>query len=170
MDFKVENIEEIFNGEIIKKLSSNEYLIRIQDKEHQLQILNINSNKMEFVLDNQFHSVRYIENQTAEMKIVLDGTSITINMHTHLDDIVYKNSGGADTGNSQLNLRSQIPGKVVSINVSEGSEVKKDDVVCVLESMKMQVSIKSHKDGKIKSVKIKEGNSVNKNDIIAEIE
>ena len=82
MDFKVENIEEIFSGEVIKKLSSDEYLIRIQDKEHQLQILNINSNKMEFVLDNQFHSVRYIENQTAEMKIVLDGTSITINMHT----------------------------------------------------------------------------------------
>ena len=170
MDFKVENIEEIFNGEIIKKLSSNEYLIRIQDKEHQLQILNINSNKMEFVLDNQFHSVRYVENQTAEMKIILDGTLITINMHSHLDEIVYKNSGGADTGNAQINLRSQIPGKVVSINFSEWSEVKKDDVVCVLESMKMQVSIKSHKDGKIKSVKIKEGNSVNKNDIIAEIE
>ena len=170
MDFKVENIEEIFNGEIIKKLSSNEYLIRIQDKEHKLQILNINTNKMEFVLDNKFHSVRYVENQTAEMKIILDGTSITINMHSHLDEIVYKNSGGAETGNAQLNLRSQIPGKVVSINVSEGNEVKKDDVVCVLESMKMQVSIKSHKDGKIKSVKIKEGNSVNKNDIIAEIE
>ena len=170
MDFKVENIEEIFNGEIIKKLSSNEYLIRIQDKEHKLQILNINSNKMEFVLDNQFHSVRYVENQTAEMKIILDGTLITINMHSHLNEIVYKNSGGADTGNAQINLRSQIPGKVVSINFSEGNEVKKDDVVCVLESMKMQVSIKSHKDGKIKSVKIKEGNSVNKNDIIAEIE
>ena len=104
------------------------------------------------------------------MKIVLDVTSITINMHTHLDHIVNKISGGADTGNAQLNVRRQIPGKVVSINVREGNEVKKDDVVCVLESMKMQVSIKSHKDGKIKSVKIKEGNSVNKNDIIAEIE
>tara|TARA_B110000014_G_scaffold56425_1_gene38135 strand:- start:19 stop:531 length:513 start_codon:yes stop_codon:yes gene_type:complete len=170
MDFKIESIEEIFSGEVLKKLSGNEYLIKIQDKEHQLQILNINSNKMEFVLDNQFHSVRYIENQTSEMKIVLDGTSITINMHTHLDEIVYMNSGGADTGSAQLNLRSQIPGKVVSINVEEGSEVKKDDVVCVLESMKMQVSIKSHKDGKIKGLKIKEGNSVNKNDIIAEIE
>ena len=170
MEFKLEDIEETFNGEIVSKISSNEYLIKIQDKEHQLQILNINSNKMEFVLDNQFHSVRYIENQTAEMKIVLDGTSITINMHTHLDDIVYKNSGGAETGNAQLNLRSQIPGKVVSINVEEGSDVKQDDIICVLESMKMQVSIKSHKDGKIKSLKIKEGNSVNKNDVIAEIE
>ncbi|HJM46027.1 MAG TPA: biotin/lipoyl-containing protein, partial [Candidatus Nitrosopelagicus sp.] len=49
-------------------------------------------------------------------------------------------------------------------------EVKKGDVVCVLESMKMQVSVKAQKDGTIKGIKIKEGNSVNKNDVIADIE
>ena len=170
MEFKLEDIEETFNGEIIDKISNNEYLIKIQDKEHHLQILNINSSKMEFVLDNHFHSVNYIENQTAEMKIVVDGVPLTINMHTKLDEIVYKNAGGADTGSTQINLRSQIPGRVVSIGVKVGDKVKKGDVVCVLESMKMQVSVKSHKDGEVKNIKIKEGNSVNKNDILAEIE
>ena len=170
MEFKLEDIEETFNGEIINKISNNEYLIKIQDKEHHLQILNINSSKMEFVLDNHFHSVNYIENQTAEMKIVVDGVPLTINMHTKLDEIVYKNAGGADTGSTQINLRSQIPGRVVSIGVKVGDKVKKGDVVCVLESMKMQVSVKSHKDGEIKNLKTKEGNSVNKNDILAEIE
>ena len=57
MEFKLEDIEETFNGEIINKISNNEYLIKIQDKEHHLQILNINSSGMEFVLDNHFHSV-----------------------------------------------------------------------------------------------------------------
>ena len=104
------------------------------------------------------------------MRTIVDGVPITINMHSHLDEIVYKNSGGADTGGVQLNLRSQIPGKVISIDAQEGSEIKKGDVFCVLESMKMQVSVKSHKDGIVKSIKIKEGNSVNKNDILAEIE
>jgi biotin carboxyl carrier protein len=51
-----------------------------------------------------------------------------------------------------------------------GDNVKKGDVVCVLESMKMQVSIKSHKDGVIKTMKIKQGNSVAKNDVLVEIE
>jgi len=170
MEFKLEDIEETFNGEIINKISNNEYLIKIQDKEHHLQILNVNSSGMEFVLDNHFHSVHYIENQTAEMKIVVDGVPLTINMHTKLDEIVYKNTGGADVGSAQINLRSQIPGKVVSIEVTVGDKVKKGDVVCVLESMKMQVSVKSHKDGEIKILKTKEGNSVNKNDILAEIE
>ncbi len=170
MEFKLEDIEETFNGEIINEISNNEYLIKIQDKEHHLQILNINSSGMEFVLDNHFHSVNYVENQTAEMKIVVDGVPLTINMHTKLDEIVYKNTGGADTVSAQINLRSQIPGKVVSVEVTIGDKVKKGDVVCVLESMKMQVSVKSHKDGEIKNLKIKEGNSVNKNDILAEIE
>jgi len=170
MEFKLEDIEETFNGEIVSKISNNEYLIKIQDKEHHIQILNINSRGMEFVLDNHYHSVNYVENQTAEMKIVLDGVPLTINMHSKLDEVVYKNAGGSDVGSIQINLRSQIPGKVVSIEAKVGDKVKKGDVVCVLESMKMQVSVKSHKDGEVKNLKIKEGNSVNKNDILAEIE
>ena len=170
MEFKLEDVEETFNGEIINEISNNEYLIKIQDKEHHLQILNINSSGMEFVLDNHFHSVNYVEKQTAEMKIVVDGVPLTINMHTKFDEIVYKNTGGADAGSAQINLRSQIPGRVVSIGVKVGDKVKKGDVVCVLESMKMQVSVKSHKDGEIKNLKTKVGNSVNKNDILAEIE
>ena len=170
MEFKLEDIEGTFDGEIISKISNTNYIIKIQDKEHQLQILNINSNGMEFVLDNKFHNVKYIENQTAEMKIVVDGLALTVNMHTKLDEIVYKNAGGADVGSVQINLRSQIPGRVVSIEVKNGDKVKKGDVVCVLESMKMQVSVKSHKDGEVKNLKIKEGVSVNKNDILAEIE
>ena len=169
MEFKLEDVEETFNGEIINKISNNEYLIKIQNKEHQLQILNINSNGMEFVLDNKFHNVKYVENHTAEMRIVIDGVSLTINMHTQLDKIVYKNTGNTDTGSGQINLRSQIPGKVVSVEVNEGDKIKKGDIVCVLESMKMQVSVKSHKDGEVKNLKVKEGNSVNKNDILAEI-
>ena len=170
MEFKLEDIEGTFDGEIISKISNTYYIIKIQDKEHQLQILNINSNGMEFVLDNKFHTVKYVENQTAEMKIVVDGLALTVNMHTKLDEIVYKSAGGADVGSIQINLRSQIPGRVVSIEVKNGDKVKKGDIVCVLESMKMQVSVKSHKDGEVKNLKIKEGVSVNKNDILAEIE
>ena len=31
MEFKLEDIEETFNGEIVSKISSNEYLIKIQN-------------------------------------------------------------------------------------------------------------------------------------------
>ena len=31
MDYKLENSEKIFNGEVLEKLSDNEYRIKIQD-------------------------------------------------------------------------------------------------------------------------------------------
>ena len=67
-------------------------------------------------------------------------------------------------------MKSQIPGKVVSISVKEGDNVKKGDVICTLESMKMQVAVKAHKDGIVKTLKVKETATVAKGDIIAEIE
>jgi len=67
-------------------------------------------------------------------------------------------------------LKSQIPGKVVSIAVTDGDSVMKGDVVCTLESMKMQVAVKAHKDGVVKSIKVKESGTVAKGDVIADIE
>ena len=170
MKYKVQDSDEIIDGEILEKLSQDEYKIKIKDSEYVVKILHTDPNVMEFVLNNEFHSVRYVDNQTSEMNFVLDGSSISVNMNSHLDDVVFKNSGGAESGGGQSTLRSQIPGKVVSIDVEDGAEVKKGDTVCTLESMKMQVAVKAQKDGKVKNIKIKEGNSVNKNDVIADIE
>ncbi len=170
MEYKIEDIEGTFAGEIIQNLGNNEYVIKINDREQSLRLLNMDSRGIEFILDQQYHKVKYLESSTAKMNLVVNGVPMTLNMHSKFDKIVYKNSGGGGPGGSELALRSQIPGKVVSIAADEGSKVKKGDVICVLESMKMQVGIKSHKDGVVKSIKIKPGASVAKNDVIAEIE
>ena len=170
MECKIEDIEGTFNGEIVENLGNYEFVVKLNDKEQSLKIISMDSKGIEFVLDQKYHKVKYLETATAKMNLVVDTIPISLNLQPHFDEIVYKNTGGGDSADSELALKSQIPGKVVSIAVQEGSTVAKGDVVCVLESMKMQVSIKGHKDGTIKSIKIKEGASVAKNDIIAEIE
>ncbi|MDH3192326.1 MAG: acetyl-CoA carboxylase biotin carboxyl carrier protein subunit [Nitrosopumilus sp.] len=170
MDYKIEDVETAFTGEITENLGNNEYVIKINDNEYQIKLLTLDSKGIEFILDQKYHKVKYLDNTTNQMNLVIDNVPITLNMHSKFDEIVYKNSGGAVAGNEQLALKSQIPGKVVSIAVTEGDSVKQGDVVCTLESMKMQVAVKSHKDGSIKSIKIKQGGSVAKGDIIAEIE
>lgn len=170
MEYKIEDITGTFHGQILKNLGNNEYVIKIDTQEHQLKILNMDSRGIEFILDQKYHKVKYLENTTSQMNLVADGVPMKLNMNSKLSEIVYKNTGGADTGSAQTSLRSQIPGKVVSVNVEDGANVKKGDIVCVLESMKMQISIKSHKDGIIKKIKVKGGMSVAKNDILAEIE
>jgi len=170
MDYKILNLEKSFDGKIVQNLGNNEYVIKIDDDEHALKIITMSSNGIEFILDQKYHKAKYLEQSTNEMNIVIDNVPVTLNLHTHFDKIVYKNSGGSGSGNSQVGLKSQIPGKVVSVSVSEGDSIQKGDVVCTLESMKMQVAIKAHKDGVIKSIKVKETATVAKGDIVAEIE
>jgi biotin carboxyl carrier protein len=170
MEFKIENQGKKLDAEIRKISSNSEYLLKIQGKERNLKIINMTVEGVEFMLDNAYHFAKYLENTTAKLTLVIDGVKITFDKHSELDKIVYKNSGVDSATDSQISLKSQIPGRVVSINVAVGDSVKKGDVICVLESMKMQVSIKSHKDGVIKTMKIKQGNSVAKNDVLVEIE
>jgi biotin carboxyl carrier protein len=170
MDYKIQDIEKSFEGKIVENLGNNDYTIKINDNEHQLKILTMNSNGIEFILDNNYHRAKYLEQSTNEMSLVIDNVPMTLNLNTHFDKIVFKNSGGSGTGNAELSLKSQIPGKVVSISAAEGDSVQKGDVVCTLESMKMQVAIKAHKDGVVKSIKVKETAIVAKGDVIAEIE
>jgi len=170
MEYKIQDIEGQFSGEIIENLGNTEYVIKINDREQKLKILNMDSRGIEFILEQKYHKVKYLDSSTSKMNLVVDGTPMTLNTHTNLDEIVYKNAGGGGADDSELTLRSKIPGKVFSIAVEEGASVKKGDVICVLESMKMQISVKSHKDGSIKSIKIKSGGTVAKNDVIVEIE
>ena len=170
MDYKIQDIEKSFEGRIIENLGNNDYTIKINDDEHQLKILNMDSKGIEFILDQKYHKAKYLEQSTNEMNIVIDNVPITLSLHSHFDKIVYKNSGGSGSENAQLSLKSQIPGKVVSIAVTDGDSVMKGDVVCTLESMKMQVAVKAHKDGVVKSIKVKESGTVAKGDIIADIE
>jgi biotin carboxyl carrier protein len=170
MKFKLENTDESLDGEIVKSISNNEFILKIKGKELDLKIMTMTHNKIEFMLDSVYHITKYLENSTNRITLVVDGVKLTFNKRPEMDKIVYKNSGADSASNSQINLKSQIPGRVVSINVTAGDNVKKGDVICVLESMKMQISIKSHKDGVVKSIKMKQGVSVAKNDVLAEIE
>ena len=170
MDYKITDIEKSFEGKIIENSGNNDYVLKINDKEHQLRIINMDAKGIEFILDQQFHKAKYLEAATNEMSLVIDHVPITLNKNTHFDEVVFKNSGGGGSGGIQLALKSQIPGKVVSIAVVEGDSVKKGDVICTLESMKMQVAVKAHKDGAVKNIKIKEGATVAKGDVITDLE
>ena len=170
MDYKIADIEKSFDGRIVQNLGNGEYTIRINENEYNLKIIGMSTKGIEFILDQKYHKAKYLEQSTNEMNLVVDNVPVTLNMHGHFDKIVYKNSGGGGSGSAQLALKSQIPGKVVSVAVGQGDSVKKGDVVCTLESMKMQVAVKSHKDGTVKTVKVKATGTVAKGDVIAEIE
>jgi len=63
-----------------------------------------------------------------------------------------------------------ITGKIISVNVKPGDIVKEDDVLCVLESMKMENPIVSTVGGTVVEVGVKADQVVKPGDKIAVIE
>lgn len=63
-----------------------------------------------------------------------------------------------------------ITGKIISVNVKAGDAVNEGDVICVLESMKMENPILAPVNGIIVEVDIKEDQVVKPGEVIAVIE
>lgn len=66
-------------------------------------------------------------------------------------------------------VTSPMPGTILDIKVSVGQSVKKGEVVCVLEAMKMENEIPAPCDGVVASINVQKGASVAANDILASL-
>ena len=67
-------------------------------------------------------------------------------------------------------LTAPMPGKVVRILLTQGTEVEAGAGVLVVEAMKMQNEIKSPKKGTIQKILVSEGTAVNAGDVLAIVE
>ena len=63
-------------------------------------------------------------------------------------------------------VKAPMPGTIMKINVSAGQAVKKGDVLCVLEAMKMENDICAPEDGTIASVNVQKGASVASEEVL----
>lgn len=160
----------MLEGEVLRTTDNNSVLVKIAGKQHTLRLLKSGTNEFEFVLDNTFHHAKILQSGSAEVKLILDGQPLTVKKHSKLTEVLEKASALGGAGGGDRNLTSQIPGRVVNVAAKAGTEVKKGDVIVVLESMKMQVAVKAHKDGNLKEIKVKQGASVARNDVLAVIE
>jgi biotin carboxyl carrier protein len=64
------------------------------------------------------------------------------------------------TAHGPLELRSQMPGKVIKVLVSNGARVQAGQGLIVVEAMKMQNEMKSPKDGVVSKIQAIEGATV----------
>lgn len=63
-----------------------------------------------------------------------------------------------------------MPGLIIKVNKAVGDKVQADEVVVVLEAMKMQNELRAKKAGVVKEVTVKEGETVEMRQVLAVIE
>ena len=66
-------------------------------------------------------------------------------------------------------VEAPMPGSILGISVKVGEQVKKDQVLVILEAMKMENEIVSPMDGKIISLGVSKGDSVSVGQVLVQI-
>lgn len=66
-------------------------------------------------------------------------------------------------------VKAPMPGNIIKINFKVGDKVKRGDVLCILEAMKMENDICAPQDGVVASVNVAQGASVVTDELIVTI-
>jgi methylmalonyl-CoA carboxyltransferase small subunit len=78
-------------------------------------------------------------------------------------------AAGSDGEEAKL-CRSPVTGLVIRVNVAPGQAVQANDLIVVLEAMKMETNVTAHRAGTVKSVRVAAGDSVKAHQIMVEFE
>ncbi len=132
----------------INKINSSDENIRVQ-------ILNLHNNYISFEYKNsgepKIVNCHVSESEPGYGYVSLQGFSFKAEREDILKrDFDFEQSG--DHGQKGNTVSSPMPGKVIKLNVKEGDAVKKDDVLIVVEAMKMENNLLSPKDGFIADI------------------
>lgn len=102
----------------------------------------------------------FISESDEGWQVLMRGKQYQITVEDEREKRLRAAAGGGVAEGGEFNLKAPMPGLVVAIPVAEGQEIKKGQVLIILESMKMQNELKSPKDGIVERIRVKAGESV----------
>jgi methylmalonyl-CoA carboxyltransferase small subunit len=81
-----------------------------------------------------------------------------------------KSPAPGTTGDEDKLCRSPISGIVIRTNVAPGQEIAENELIMVIEAMKMETNVTAQRSGTVKSVKVAPGESVKTQQVLMEFE
>ncbi len=67
----------------------------------------------------------------------------------------------------EITIVAPMPGMIIRYEVKVGDEVKADDVILILEAMKMANAITTPVNGRVKAINFASGDKVARDDVLA---
>jgi biotin carboxyl carrier protein len=111
------------------------------------------------IVDGRSHE-SYIYQGDENWQVLLRGRLYPVTVEDEREKRLRAAAGGGVAETGEFHLRAPMPGLVVAIPVTEGQEIKKGQVILILESMKMQNELKAPRDGTIGRIRVKAGETV----------
>jgi biotin carboxyl carrier protein len=125
--------------------------------------------KFKYKINGKEYEVAVNKYEDHEAKITINGTTYNVELEKpEVEEsapkiqrpVATSTPTAKPSGSGAGAVKSPLPGIIIDVRVNVGDEVKKGDVVVMLEAMKMENSINASLSGKVTSVNVKTGDSV----------
>jgi Acetyl/propionyl-CoA carboxylase, alpha subunit len=142
------------------------FKFKIQGAQYDVEILNLEDNMAEVEVNGTKYQVEVDKQiKTTKTPVLVRSKS---EPSTDSDRATAKTaSPSAPKGSG--NIKSPLPGTIITIHVKEGQSIKIGDKLITLEAMKMENNINADKEGVVTSIKVKAGDSVMEGDLLIQI-
>ncbi|MFO7992504.1 MAG: biotin/lipoyl-containing protein [Thermoplasmata archaeon] len=161
MFLKYEHKNHVYNVEVEKE--DGNYYITYDDKTYTVTATEVNVGHLKIELGDR--TIKSVISEGDDSKYVfLNGDVFEVTPIALTG--VKRKKGDEEEGD----LKSPISGKVVKVEVQDGQEVEKGDVLMVIEAMKMEYLIKAPYDGVVKKINFNEDEQIDIGEKTVEIE
>jgi len=152
----------------ITTVEDKQFLVEIIDEKHVSvdgKIYNVDFESVSgqpvfsLIVDGKSHEA-YVQEGDEIWQVLMRGQLYPVKVEDEREKRLRAAAGGGVAETGEFHLKAPMPGLVIAIPVTDGQEVKKGQVLLILESMKMQNELKAPRDGKISRIRVKPGESV----------
>lgn len=142
----------------VKKTLENGFVFLIDDNIYNTEIKGINESNAIITSNGDYHKIYFSINHEKHDVVNFQGFAFEVKRFDKLiKQDIYNTEESELTGDS---VKSPMPGKVIKINCEIGQEIKKGDVLLIVEAMKMENNILAHRDGTIDEINVNQGDMV----------
>jgi acetyl/propionyl-CoA carboxylase alpha subunit len=135
-------------------------LVNVGGRLFRVELLKVGRNEYRARIDNDTIIIKFIEEGLDSYTLDIEG--YVVEYRSRPED------SAGNKGKSVSILLSPLPGRILSIHVKNGQEVKFGDELVIIESMKMQTTLRAEHDCTIKEIKVREGEIIKRGQPIIE--
>ena len=162
-------LDEITYELHINDTDNLDYQIELSNKIHHAKLKSIDDQVIEVIIDGYYYTAFISCDLFGNTWLTYEGLVFNLKREDQLPAEFDLNSIGASSGEKSGIIKSQMPGKVVKVNVAEGDKVSEGDVIVIVESMKMENNLLAEIDGIVEAVNAETGEMVDSSKVLVKI-
>lgn len=143
----------------VEHLGGRMYRLSFPDRDHRVDILEVSENLYSIICDGQCFEVDMVE-EADRYEVFIKGQSFWTEVLRPEGEKTLRAAEEISPVPEGIVVEAPMSCKVIKILVQEGQRVEAEQIICILEAMKMEMPIGAPEGGEIKKIWVREGQIV----------